>query len=322
MTDPQPFATPETPAGEREPARGRGSSGAVAMVLAAVVSVQFGGAVAATLLPVIGVLGSVTVRLALAAVLLCVLARPRVRGRSRQDWLTVVTFAVALALMNTAFYGSLARLPIGVAVTVEFLGPLVLAAVLSQRRRDLAAAGAALVGVLLITEVFTMPWAELDLIGIGLAATAGACWAAYIILSGRTGARFEGLDGVALCMAISTALVAPFGIASAGSELLAPRVLVLGLTVALLSSAIPYSLELIALRRLAAGVFGVLLSVEPAVAAVAGLVVLDQRLHLIQLVGMAFVIAASVLVLGGRAGTAVAEPPIGSGEAESGRMTG
>lgn len=323
MSDPQPFV--EARPGPTSTSTPVAPVAPVAMVLAAVVSVQFGGAVAVTLLPLVGVMGSVSVRLALATVLVWAIARPRLRGRSRQDWLTVAGFAVALATMNTTFYGSLARLPIGVAVTVEFLGPLVLAAVLSQRRRDLVAVGAALVGVVLIFEVLTAPWAELDLVGIGLAATAGACWAAYIILSGRTGARFEGLDGVALCMAISTVLVAPFGVVSAGGALLAPEVLGLGLLVALLSSAIPYSLELVALRRLAAGVFGVLLSIEPAAAALAGLLVLDQRLRLVQLVGMGCVIVASVLVLGGRQGAAAGtepepEPPIGSGETGSGTI--
>ncbi len=317
MSDPQPFAAPET-----TPRAGGHAGGVapVAMVLGAVVSVQFGGAVAVTLLPSVGVLGAVTVRLTLAAVMMLLLARPRLRGRSAADWRTVTGFALALALMNTSFYGSLDRLPIGVAVTVEFLGPLVLAAVLSQRRRDLLAVAAALVGVVLMTEVLTVPWSELDLVGIALAATAGACWAAYIILSGRTGARFEGLDGVAVCMLISAVLVLPFGVASAGESMLQAHVLGLGVGVALLSSAIPYSLELVALRRLAAGVFGVLLSIEPAMAALAGLVVLDQRLHLMQLGGMACVIVASVLVLGGRGGSEQPEAPIGSGEPESGTM--
>lgn len=270
----------------------------VVLVLLAIISVQLGGALAATLLPIVGVLGSVTLRLTLAAAVLWVFVRPRVRGRSREDWLVVVLFAAALTLMNLAFYGSLTRLPIGVAVTIEFLGPLALAAVTSRRARDLAAVGAALVGVFLISEALTTPWAELDLVGIGLAAAAGACWAAYIVLSRRTGARFDGLDGIAISMALGAVATLPFGVVTAGAALLTPEALGRGLGIALLSSAIPYSLELVALRHLASGTFGVLLSLEPAAAAVAGLLVLGQVLGSMQLAGMALVVVASILVLG------------------------
>ncbi len=270
----------------------------VGLVLLAVVSVQFGGALAATLLPLVGVLGSVALRLVLAAVILLVLVRPRLRGRSRSDWTVVGLFALALTAMNLTFYGSLARLPIGVAVTIEFLGPLALAAVLSRRPRDLAAVGAALAGVVLISEAVTTPWAQLDLVGIGLAATAGACWAAYIVLSRRTGSRFAGLDGIALAMAIGAVLTLPLGLATAGAELWSGEALLRGLGIALLSSAIPYSLELMALRHLRSGTFGVLLSLEPAAAALAGLLILGQLLSPTQLVGMTLVVLASVLVLG------------------------
>ena len=270
----------------------------VVLVLLAVVSVQFGGALAATLLPLVGVFGSVALRLALAALLLGLAVRPRLRRRSRADWAVVGLFALALTAMNLTFYGSLTRLPIGVAVTIEFLGPLTLAAVLSRRARDLAAVGAALVGVVLISEALTTPWGELDLVGIGLAAAAGSCWAAYIVLSRRTGARFAGLDGIALCMVIGTALTLPVGLLTAGAALWQPEALARGLGIALLSSAIPYSLELVALRRLAAGTFGVLLSLEPAAAALAGLLVLHQVLSVVQVAGMALVVVASILVLG------------------------
>ncbi len=282
------------------------------LVLAAVASVQLGGALAATLLPLVGVLGSVTLRIVLAATILAVLVRPRLRGRTRADWLLVSAFAVTLTAMNLAFYASLARLPIGVAVTVEFLGPLTLAAVTSRRGRDLAAVAAALCGVVLISQVLTTPWGQVDLLGLLLAATAGACWAGYILLSRGTGTRFGGLDGIAICLLIGAVLILPWGVWAAGSALLDPTVLSRGLGIALLSSAIPYSLELLALRHLAAGVFGVLLSLEPAAAALAGLLVLDQTLGLVQLIGMALVVMASVLVLG-RPGAAAADdmPPAG-----------
>ena len=279
------------------PGRPRGAH-PVVLVLLAVVSVQFGGALAATLLPLVGVAGSVTLRLGLAALVLCAFVRPRLRGRTRADWLLVGAFALALTAMNITFYGSLTRLPIGVAVTIEFLGPLALAAALSRRGRDLAAVAAALAGVVLIAEVATTSWADLDLVGIGLALAAGACWAAYIVLSRRTGARFEHLDGIAIAMALGAVATLPWGLATAGAELWTAEALTRGLGIALLSSAIPYSLELLALRHLTSGTFGILLSLEPAVAARAGLLVLGQVLSPAQLLGMALVVVASILVLG------------------------
>lgn len=269
---------------------------ALLLVLAAVVSVQFGGALAATLVPVIGAAGSVTLRLAFATAILLVISRPRLRGHSRAAWLTVGAFGLALGLMNLSFYASLAHLPIGVAVTVEFIGPLVLATALSRRPRDLAAVGGAAVGVVLISEAFEVPLEDLDWTGLGLAALAGTCWAAYIVLSGRTGRAFERLEGLTLAMVVATVLVAPLGVAGAGDW--HGEVLLKGLGIAVLSSVLPYSLELLALRRLSAAVFGILLSLEPAVAALAGLMVLGQRLSWLQLAGMALVVAASGLVMG------------------------
>lgn len=275
----------------------------VLLVLAAVLSVQFGGALAATLLPLIGVFGSVLLRILLAAIMLVALVRPRWRGRSRADWLTVTLFALALTSMNVTFYASLVRLPIGVAVTIEFLGPLTLAAAMSRRWRDIGAVALAVVGVVLISEVLTVPWAQMDLVGISLAAAAGGFWACYILLSGRTGARFEGLDGMAIALVIGGVAMLPLGLFGAGTSLLDGEVLLRGLGIAVLSSAIPYSLELLALRRLSAGVFGILLSLEPAAAALAGLLVLGQTLAPSQLIGMAMVVCASIAVLGRRGRT-------------------
>lgn len=277
------------------------------LVLAAIISVQFGGAMAATLIPLVGVFGSVTLRLTVAAAILLVVARPRLRGRTTGDWLVVGTFGTILAMMNLFFYGALARIPIGVTVTVEFIGPLMLATVLSHRRKDLLAVAGAAVGVVLISGVTSTPWAEIDLTGLGLALAAGAAWAGYIVFSSRTGARFAQLDGLAIAMTIAAVLVAPVGVATAGSALWTPDALWRGATIALLSSVLPYSLELIALRRLAAHVFGILLSLEPAVAALAGLFVLGQQLTASQLLGMACVVAASGLVMGRRVAPAAPE---------------
>lgn len=266
------------------------------LVLGGIISVQFGGALAATLIPEIGAGGSVVMRLLFATVILVAIARPRWRGHSRRAWLTVIGFGLALGLMNFTFYGSLAHLPIGVAVTIEFLGPLLLAAAMSRRAVDLVAVVAAAGGVLLISEALTVPFADLNLTGLGLAATAGAFWAAYIIFSGRTGAEFDKLEGLALAMVVASAVTLPFGIASVpdwNGELIAK-----GLGIAVMSSVLPYSLEMVALRRMTAKVFGILLSLEPAVAALAGLLILGQVLHGGQLVGMALVVLASVIVLG------------------------
>jgi inner membrane transporter RhtA len=272
------------------------ASGSLLLVLAAVVSVQFGGAIAATLVPVIGAAGSVVLRLGVGAAILLVAIRPALRGHSAAAWRTVVLFGLVLGAMNWTFYASLARLPIGVAVTIEFIGPLTLAAVQSRRIRDLLAVAAAAGGILLISQALTVPWGELDLGGIGLALLAGTFWTAYIVLSQRTGAVFPGLHGLAIAMVVALVLVLPFGIGSFPQW--TGEVLVKGAGVAILSSVLPYSFELLALRRLSQRVFGILLSLEPAVAALAGLIVLGQRLTPTQLMGMAFVVLASGLVMG------------------------
>lgn len=266
------------------------------LVLAGIVSVQFGGALAQTLIPVLGAAGSVVMRLLFATLMLLVIVRPRWRGHSRRAWLTVIAFGIALGLMNFAFYGSLVHLPIGVAVTIEFIGPLALAAALSRRLLDAVAVLAAALGVVLISEAFGTPISELEWVGIGLALAAGAFWAAYIVLSGRTGSEFPKLEGLALAMVVATVVTLPFGVMSV-PDWTGPTI-VKGLGIAVLSSVLPYSLELLALRRLSAKVFGILLSVEPACAGLAGLIVLGQRLDPIQLVGMGLVVAASALVLG------------------------
>ncbi len=266
------------------------------LVLGGVLSVQFGGALAATLVPQVGAGGSVLLRLGISAAILLLLVRPRLRGHSRRAWLTVVAFGVALGLMNWSFYGALAHLPLGVAVTVEFLGPLVLTTVLSRRLLDYVAVVAAAGGVLLISEVLTEPMADLSVVGLLLALTAGVFWAAYILLSSRTGAEFPQLDGLALALAVATLVVLPAGLGS--TDLWTGEHLLKGLGLAVLSSVLPYSLELLALRRLAASVFGILLSLEPAVAALAGLLVLGQRLHLLQVLGLVLVVLASAIVMG------------------------
>lgn len=288
--------------------RGAGSVPAPLLVLGGIVSVQFGGALAATLLPLVGVPGSVALRLTIAAIVVLAWARPSLRGRSRADWLAVASYAAALGAMNWCFYGSLERLPIGVAVTIEFVGPLVLSAVLSRHARDAVAVALAALGVILVSGALNTPLDQLDTAGILLALSAGACWAAYILTSRRTGQHFAGLDGLAIAMALAAIVVLPFGVAEAGTGLLSGAALLKGVGIAVLSSVLPYSLELMALRRIAPNVFGILLSLEPAVAALAGLLVLGQHLSPVKLLGMALVVGASVLILGAARGDSPAPP--------------
>ncbi|MFI2203837.1 EamA family transporter [Streptomyces sp. NPDC020192] len=269
---------------------GTGSLTGIGLMLSGALSVQFGSACAALLFPRAGALGVVAVRVTLAAVLLLAVCRPRLRGYGRGDWAVVVGFGLALGGMNLLFYQAIDRMPLGPAVTLEVLGPLALSVVAARRAVSLLWAGLALAGVLLLGQEGL---GRLNPTGAAFALGAGALWAAYIVLNSRTGARFLRLDGLALAMAVAALLSLPPGVASAGTTLLQPRVLGLGLAVALLSSGLPYTLELLALRRLPAATFAVLTSLSPALAALAGFLVLDQTLSPAQCLAITLVIAAS-----------------------------
>ncbi|MGH2763527.1 MAG: EamA family transporter [Thermoleophilaceae bacterium] len=260
------------------------------LVLAAVTSVQFGAALAKTLFDEIGAGGTVFVRVVAAAVVLVLIWRPRIGGRDHRDLALILAFALALAGMNLAFYASLDRIPLGIAVTFEFVGPLGVAVFGSRTALDSVWVALAGAGILLLSG---LGGGELDALGVALALTAGGFWAAYILLSVRVGRAFPGGAGLALAMAVATLPLAPVGIAQAGGELLVPSVLALGAAVGVMSSAIPYTLELEALRRMPAGTFGVLMSLEPAVAALAGLVVLGEELAGREVVAIMLVVAAS-----------------------------
>ncbi|MBV2357461.1 EamA family transporter [Streptomyces sp. J2-1] len=269
---------------------GRGA-GPVGLVLAGGISVQFGGALAVSLMPRAGALGVVTLRLVAAAVVLLVVCRPRLRGHSRADWGTVVAFGVAMGAMNALFYEAVARIPLGPAVTLEVLGPLALSVLASRRAVNALWAGLALVGVFLLGGG---GFGYLDPVGVGFALGAGAMWATYILFSARTGRRFPQADGLALAMAVAALLILPLGIAEAGARLVNPVTAGLGAAVALLSSVLPYTLELLALRRLPASTFAILMSLEPAIAATAGFLVLGQALSPTEAAAIALVIAASI----------------------------
>jgi len=268
-----------------------GSLGPVGLVLAGGISVQFGGALAVTLMPRAGALGVVALRLLVAAVVLLVVCRPRLRGHSRTDWGTVVVFGVTMAAMNGLFYQAVDRIPLGPAVTLEVLGPLALSVIASRRAVNLVWAGLALAGVFLLGGG---GFGDLDPLGVAFALGAGAMWAAYIVFSARTGRRFPQADGLALAMAVGALLFLPLGIAESGAKLLDPVTLGLGAAVALLSSVLPYTLELLALRRLPASTFAVMMSLEPAIAATAGFLILGQAMSLTQAAAIALVVAASM----------------------------
>ncbi|MEU9374844.1 EamA family transporter [Streptomyces sp. NPDC048255] len=273
--------------------RGRGL-GPVALVISAGISVQFGAALAVMIMPRAGAAGVVTLRLAAAALVLLLLCRPKVRGYSRADWGTVVVFGLTMAGMNGLFYQAVDRIPLGPAVTLEVLGPLALSVIVSRRLVNLLWAGLALAGVVLLSSHGGGGFGGLDLLGAAFALGAGAMWAAYIVFSARTGRRFPQADGLALAMAVAAVLSLPLGIVEAGSDLLVPSTLALGVGVAVLSSVLPYTLELLALRRMPSPTFAVLMSLEPAIAATAGFLVLNQAMSALDALAIALVIAASM----------------------------
>ncbi len=261
----------------------------IGLATASVGSVQFGAALAAELFPRVGPLGTVSLRLLGATLVLVALARPwRVHWR-RADLGASLVFGLVFVVMNSSLYLALDRLPLATVITLEFLGPLGVSIVTASSWRERvwalpAAAGVAAIGGTLAGN---------DLAGIAFALTAALCWAAYILISGRVGRTGTGLAGLSLATAVAAVLVLPAGLAVAGTALWRPSTLALGLTVGVLSSAIPYSFDLLALRRLPTAVFGVLTSLNPAVAALAGLLVLDQTLPLRQVLGIVLVMTAS-----------------------------
>jgi inner membrane transporter RhtA len=261
----------------------------VTLVLIGILSVQFGAAVSKGLFGEIPPVGMVWLRLATSSLILLALARPRLGGRAAADWRPVLTLGLALAAMNWAFYESFARIPLGVAVTIEFVGPLAVAAVGRRRPRDLVWVGLAALGIVLFGAGPT----DIDTLGFLLALFAGGCWALYIVSTAATGRRWAGVDGLAVASTVATLAIAPFAVVTAGARLLEPRLLVLGALVGLLSSVIPYGLEMVALRTLPPRVFGILMSLEPAVAALVAAMLLREWLTPLQLLAIACVTAAS-----------------------------
>lgn len=279
-----------------------GTGGAIAMMVGSCASVQVGAALAARLFPAVGSTGATLLRLVAAGGILLLLVRPRTRAWDRRQWAAAALLGLSLAAMNGCFYAALARIPLGTAVTIEFLGPLSLAAVLSRRLRDLGWVLLALVGVVLLWGA-RGDGGRLDPAGVGFALVAAVFWAAYILAGARVGAVVPGLGGLAVATAIGAVALVPFGVGAAGPAVTRPDLLLIVLGTGLLASVIPYSLEISALRRLPPRVFGVLLSLEPAVAALVGWLLLGQA------VGAAAGIAIGLVIVASIGSTATARQP-------------
>lgn len=266
-----------------------------AMIVGAIISVQVGAAIAATMFDEVGAAGMVFLRLGFASIILCALGRPKLRGRTRRDWKLTAVFGVLMAVMNLTFYAAVDRLPLGLAVTLELLGPLGLAVAMSRRAREFAWTALAIVGVVLLGEGGD----HIDALGVVFVLIAAVGWAGYILLSAETGRRSDGIDGLALAITAGAVVAAPVGIVDGGAALLRPSILLAAVGVALMSSVINFVLELAALRQVSPRAFGVLMSLSPVVAVIAGFVVLDQRLTLLQIVAVACVIVASAATVWG-----------------------
>jgi inner membrane transporter RhtA len=265
-----------------------GSIPPTALVMLGIVSVQLGSALAKHLFGEVGSFGTVALRLFFAAAVLMLVWRPSLR-MSRRTWAVVLGYGVTLGSMNLCFYLALARIPLGIAVTIEFLGPLAVALAGSRRWLDVFWVVVAAGGVVLLME----GRGELNRAGFLFAIAAGTCWGIYILVGAALGRHTTEGNGLALGMAVAALVAVPFGVADSGTALIQPWVLVAGFGVALLSSVLPYTLDLEALRKVPPRVFGILMSLEPAMAALIGLVVLQESLHWSQWIAVLCVVAAS-----------------------------
>ncbi len=277
---------------------------AVAMVIGSISSIQVGAALATGLFDEVGPLGVTLLRTFISAVVLVIIWRPDFR-LSRDDAKIAVLFGAVMAAMNLAFYESIDRIPLGIAVTFEFIGPLGVALITSRRRRDLIWVAMAAGGIVLLSGGIGQ---DIELLGVLFALVAGFFWGSYILLAKKVGQKFAGGQGLAIAMVFSTVFCAPFGIADGGSDLLGLLVLAVGVGVAILSTTLPLSLEMEALRRLPSNVFGVMMSLEPAMAATVGFLLLSQDLSSAQVAAVALVVMASAGALSSARAPAPIEP--------------
>lgn len=264
------------------------------LALLSMTSVQIGAALAKSLFHSVGPAGAVLLRVGLGALILLLLWRPKMHGYAWREYRWALLFGGVLGVMNFTFYQALDRIPLGVAVTLEFVGPLAVALLGSRRLIDLLWVALAGAGIVLLAPTGLLGGIVLDPMGVGLALLAGVLWGSYILLSVQVGRSFADLAGLALAMVVATVMLAPIGVWSAGALLLNGHVLLVGAGVAVLSSVLPYALELEALRRLPPQVFGVLMSLEPGIAALVGVLLLHEQVGLRGAVAIALVIAASL----------------------------
>ena len=264
---------------------------AIPAVLLAMISVQGGASIAKHLFPVLGASGTASLRVGFATLILLAAFRTNLLKLNRKQWLYCLAYGTCLGAMNLVFYFAIKRIPLGLGVTLEFTGPLALALLGSRRLLDLLWVLLACLGIVLIA-----PWQDnnLDLLGVALALGAGALWAGYIVLGGKVSRLMKGGDAVAVGMLFATAFVLPFGIASGDLSAVNVPLLLIGVAVALLTSALPYTLEIGALRQIPPKTFGILMSLHPAFAALSGMLFLEEYLSLTQWVSIICVITASV----------------------------
>lgn len=277
---------------------------ALVFAISAIAILQFGAALATSLFDEIGTSGSVLLRQGFATLVLLAVFRPSRALLTAPNMRVIVPFAISFAGMNLLYYAAIDRIPLGIAVACEFIGPLGVAIAGSRRKRDLIWIALAVVGLLLITRPFQED--SIDLVGVALALAAGLFWGLYIVSGVQLGHRMKVGDGLAISMVIATMISLIPGVYEGGSNLINPHVMLVGFAVAMLSTAIPYSLEMQAMRRLNQTTFGVLMSVEPAIASLIGFLVLGQALDALELGGIACVIAASA----GALAEPEAPPPI------------
>jgi len=262
----------------------------VPAVLLAIISVQSGAAIAKGLFPILGAAATASLRIGISALILIAVYRPNFFKINAKQWKLVIPYGLSLGAMNLIFYFSIERIPIGLAVTLEFIGPLLLAVFGSKRRIDFFWVLLAAIGIALIA-----PWTNhgIDPLGILFALIAGGLWATYIVLGGKISKIMKGGDAVATGMVFASLLIVPFGIGGNGFSQLTPGLFSLGLALALLSSAIPFTLEMKALGQLPARTFSILMSLEPAAASLCALVFIQEKLSFNEILAVAFVVIAS-----------------------------